>query len=347
MSSAGGGNALNRTTSRRLIVHSAPYKQVKLQFVIVCQWGAGAGACRLTVPRNFPAMHLASNRSRQDAVLLLHGLSGSPLEMQYLERCARQAGFRAHNPSIPGCGMAGRKHRFDTGVWRQWVDFAAEQLDALSREHERVYVSGLCVGAVLALRLAIERPQQVAGLALVSTTLAFDGWRMPWYRVLAPLGWHTPLRRRIAWPERHPYGLKNERLRQWVLRAWATGPQSGGATTAAGAAYLPLSGIHEAHQLIRAVRRDIAQVRAPTLVLHAIEDDVASPSSASFVALNIRSSVVRTILYHNSYHILTLDNDKQSVADETIGFFRGPAGAGAARSDEHGEGVKPKLFVVA
>jgi carboxylesterase len=287
-------------------------------------------------------MHLASDRSRQDAVLLLHGLSGSPLEMQYLERRLRQAGFRAHNPSIPGCGFGTREDRFDTGTWRQWLAFVSGELDALSRDHERVYVAGLCIGAVLALRLAIERPHQVAGLALVSTTLAYDGWQMPWYRVLAPLAYHTPLRRMIAWPERHPFGLKNERLREWVVRA-----MDAHGVSAVGAAYLPLSGIHEAHQLIRAVRRDIGRVTAATLVLHAIEDDVASPRSAEFVALNVGSSQVRTILYRNSYHILTIDNDKQSVADETIGFFRGPAGAATDRSEESGEGLKPKHLSVA
>ena len=287
-------------------------------------------------------MHLASDRSRQDAVLLLHGLSGSPLEMQYLERRFRQAGFRAHNPSIPGCGFGTREDRFDTGTWRQWVAFVSGELDALSRDHERVYIGGLCIGAVLALRLAIERPHQVAGLALVSTTLAYDGWQMPWYRVLAPLAYHTPLRRMIAWPERHPYGVKNERLREWVVRAM----ESHG-VSAVGAAYLPLSGVHEAHELIRTVRRDIKRVTAPALIMHAIEDDVASVKSAEFVALNIASKEVRTILYRDSYHILTIDNDKQSVADEAIGFFRGPAGAASVRSDESGEGVKPKHLSVA
>jgi len=254
----------------------------------------------------------------------------------------RQAGFHTRNPSIPGCGFGTRVNRFDTGTWRQWLTFLNAQLDSLRADHERVYVAGLCIGAVLALRLAIERPQDVDGLALVSTTLAYDGWQMPWYRILAPLAYHTPLRRIIAWPERHPYGLKNERLRQWVQRAMETHGISD-----VGAAHLPLSGIHEAHQLIRAVRRDIHRASAPTLIMHAIEDDVASPRSAEFVALNIGSSHVRTILYRNSYHVLTLDNDKHSVAQESIGFFRALAVEGSARSDQPGEGLEPKLLAVA
>ncbi|HEX7156360.1 MAG TPA: alpha/beta fold hydrolase [Burkholderiaceae bacterium] len=249
-------------------------------------------------------------------MLLLHGLSGSPLEMQYLGRQLRAAGFTVHNPAIPGCAFGTRADPFDTGTWQQWLAFAAGELEALNQEHGQVCVAGLCIGAVLALRLAIERPEQVRAMALISTTLAYDGWAMPWYRVLAPIAYHTPLRRVIAWPERHPYGLKNERLREWIVRA-----MDAHGASAAGAAYLPLSGIHEAHRVIKAVRRDVARASAPALVMHAVDDDVASTRSAEFVARHIGSKDVRTILYHDSYHILTLDNDKDAVAEETIGFF--------------------------
>lgn len=265
-------------------------------------------------------MHRDFDLARRDAVLLLHGLSGSPLEMQYLERRFRAAGFCTRNPSIPGCAFGTRARRWDTGAWQDWAAFVAGELDALRREHDRVYLAGLCIGAVLALRVAIEKPDQVAGLALVSTTLAYDGWQVPWYGFLAPLAYHTPLRRLLAWPERHPFGVKDPRLRAWIARALAAHGVS-----AAGAAHLPLAGIHEARRLIGAVRRDIGRVTAPTLVLHAIEDDVASTRSAEFVALNVASRRVRTVLFRDSYHILTIDNDRDSVADESIAFFRGPA----------------------
>jgi hypothetical protein len=79
--------------------------------------------------------------------------------------------------------------------------------------------------------------------------------------------------------------------------------------------------MHQAYRLSAAVQRDIARVTTPSLVLHAIDDDVASTRSAQFVARNIRTPEVRTILYRDSYHILTMDNDRDAVADETIGFF--------------------------
>jgi|SRR5437870_3294402 len=250
-------------------------------------------------------------------VLLLHGLAGSPVEMHHLSRSLRHAGFTVHVPAIPGYAFGTRADPFDTGTWEQWVAYASRALDTLSERHGRIYLAGLCIGAVLALRLAIERPKRIGAMSLISTTLRHDGWATPWYRKLVRLAGHTPLRRRVKLHERYPYGLKNERLRERVARAMRTEGSS-----AAGAEFLPLSGMHQAYRLSGAVQRDIGQVTTPSLVLHAIDDDVASTRSAEFVARNIDAREVRTVLYRESYHILTMDNDRDAVADETIGFFR-------------------------
>jgi carboxylesterase len=257
------------------------------------------------------------------AVLLLHGLAGSPVEMHYLARCLRRVGFTVQVPVVPGYAFGTRANPFDTGTWEQWLAYAGEALDTLYRSHGRVYVAGLCIGAVLALRLAIEHPERIRAMALISTTLAHDGWATPWYRKLMRLACHTPIRRRVKLHERFPYGLKNERLRERVARAMQTEGSS-----AAGAEFVPLSGLHQAYRLSGSVRRNIERVTTPSLVLHAIDDDVASTRNAEFVARHIRASDVRTVLYRGSYHILTMDNDKDAVADETIGFFR-RHGAGA------------------
>jgi carboxylesterase len=266
---------------------------------------------------------------------LLHGLSGSPVELHHLARCLRQSGFAVHIPAIPGYGFGTRADPFDTGTWEQWAAYGCGALDILSERHERIYLAGLCIGAVLALRLAMERPKLLSALSLISITLEHDGWATPWYRRAVRLACHTPLRRHAKLHERFPYGLKNERLRERVARAMKTEGSS-----AAGAEFLPLSGMHQAYRLIETVQRDIRRVVTPSLILHAIDDDVASTRSAEFVARHIQTSEVRTILYRDSYHILTMDNDRDAVADETIGFFgkygAQPVKAEAAHAPDHG-----------
>ena len=72
---------------------------------------------------------------------------------------------------------------------------------------------------MLALSLAAEKGRDIAALSLLSTTLFYDGWSVPWYRFLLPLGYYTPLRHLYAYHEREPYGLKNEAMRKRIARA--------------------------------------------------------------------------------------------------------------------------------
>ncbi len=219
-------------------------------------------------------------------------------------------------PHFKGYGFGERSDPFATGTWRQWRAQVLDHFDELARNYQSVSVSGLCVGAVLALDLAAERPDQVAALSLLATTLAYDGWSIPWYQFLAPLAYYTPLRYRYSYRERHPYGIKNESLRKWIARE-----MSEKTTSIAGASSLPMTAVYQARQLIRHVRRVIPAVNTPALVIHAKEDDVASLKSAEFVLENIGSNDVDFVLLRDSYHIVTLDNEKELVANETIRFF--------------------------
>ena len=52
-------------------------------------------------------------------------------------------------------------------------------------KYDEVYVSGLCLGAVLALAVGIKFKEKVKGIISLSTTLYLDGWRLPWYSFLS------------------------------------------------------------------------------------------------------------------------------------------------------------------
>ncbi len=255
----------------------------------------------------------------EHAVLALHGLLGNPLEMQYLGRRLQHAGYTVHIPLIPGYGYAagaGTGNAYRTADYRAWYAEVVRHFEELQRRHASVSVTGLCIGAVLALRLAIERGDEIAALGLLATTLAYDGWSLPWYKFLLPLAYHTPLRRFYSYRERHPYGVKNAKLQRWIGREMAVTGSS-----AAGASQLSGEGIFQAHRLIKDVRANLDRVRTPALIVHAEEDDMASTRSADFVDSRIASSVKRKLILHDSYHIITLDNEKEIVADETVAFF--------------------------
>ncbi len=246
----------------------------------------------------------------EDAVLLLHGLASSPLEMRFLANSLRQRGFSVEVPHIRGFGFGA-----DATDFRDWQGQALAVFDRLKRDHRSVAVGGLCTGAVLALSLAAERQREVSALSLLSTTLFYDGWSIPWYRFLMPLWFHTPIRNFYSFTEREPYGVKNTQIRQRIARAMRRG------FSEAGAARITMNHVYQATRLGRHVMRNLHSVTAPALVIHAIDDETASPKSAEFVVEHIGSSIKRKIFLGNSYHMITIDNEREMVAHETVNFF--------------------------
>jgi len=261
----------------------------------------------------------------EHAVLLIHGLQSSPAELQPLAKRLHQAGYTVHVPHIAGYGfMHGDTPRSVTH-WEDWHAKVLAEFRALQQQYKTVAVGGLCIGAVLSLSIAAELGDEVAALTLLATTLWYDGWSIPWYRFMRYIGYLPPFRYLYSYREREPFGLKNPQLRKWIAREMSHKDSS-----MVGASRLNLPAIQEAEQLIASVKKSMPRVTAPAIIIHAEEDDIASPRNPRYIAANIGSKTVESVMLHNSYHMITVDNDREQVAADTIRFF-GAAHAASQR----------------
>lgn len=259
-------------------------------------------------------------RRGEEAVLLVHGLTGTPAEMRSLASALKSEDFSVMCPQLAGhCGSIGELKR---SRWQDWYNTVEAAFELLKREHARVYVAGLSMGALLAIRLAAQKGTRVAGLGLLSTTFFYDGWNIPRVRrrTLLPLVLYTPLRHFIAWTEPPPYGIKCERTRAMVHAVLTN--RDAHAAEKIGIFRTPAVTILENERLIRATRKVLTQVTSPTLLVHATEDDMASVRNAHYVARRIAASHVETYLVDDTYHVLTLDRRKADVARRLGQFFR-------------------------
>ena len=256
-----------------------------------------------------------------DAVLLVHGLTGTPAEMRAVAKRLGRQGFSVMCPQLAGhCGSVDALKR---SKWQDWYQTVERAFEALKLTHERVYVTGLSMGALMALKLAEEKGARVSGLGLLSTTFFYDGWNIPHQRRkwLLPLVLYSPLRYVVSWKENAPYGIKCERTRAVVHTALTQ--RDAKAPEKFGIFKTPAVTIHESIRLMRSTRKALPNVHAPTLIVHANEDDMASVKNAHYVAKRISSIKVETFFVDDSYHVLTLDKRKYDIAHKLADFFHG------------------------
>lgn len=278
----------------------------------------GAGApptpapgLRAEKPAGPTALNLPGGRH---GVLLFHGLSSTPLELQFLGRGLHRAGYSVRIAVIEGYSH-GLPSRSPSG--REWAAAALAEFDRMRQQCDTLAVGGLCIGALLSLVVAAQRADAVSHVLALSTTLRYDGWAAPRSRVFLPLARLIPALGRLAVKEREPFGLKDERLRAWVA---AQMKESGGSD--AGAAVLRVRDLLQAQDLMRLVREGLARISAPTLLLHAREDEAASPRSAFEVASSISSKRVHCVILNDSYHMISIDKEKARVLSEMKDFLQ-------------------------
>src|SRR5215468_1816106 len=226
-------------------------------------------------------MHMDDNRSLRFAggpqgFLLIHGLGGTPVEMRYIAQGLARAGHTVHVPQLAGhCGTV---EELKATTSQHWYESVEQEHHRLRENCSTIVVGGLSMGAILALHHAAQHPDDVSALLLYAPSLWLDGWGVPWYSHFFKLITQKWLAQMFPFAERHPWGIKDVRIRALVELAIKSGDSS-----QAGIAALPGSLMLELRWLVQRVKQEVAQVMQPTLIVHPREDDRASLRNVYFL----------------------------------------------------------------
>ena len=107
---------------------------------------------------------------RRVGVLLSHGLTGNPVSINPWGRYLAEQGYAVEVPLLPGHGTTWEDA--NTTSWDQWYATITRTFDKLRGEVDTVVVGGLSMGGAIALRLAADRGDQIAGVVVVNPALA-------------------------------------------------------------------------------------------------------------------------------------------------------------------------------
>jgi carboxylesterase len=263
-------------------------------------------------------------------VLLIHGLGGTPTELRFVAQSLARAGHTVSCVQLAGhCGTPEELRR---STWPEWYASVEEAHDRLREHCDVIVAGGLSMGGILALLLAQRRPESVHGLLLYAPTLKLDGWSMPWYSRVLPYVRPSALMPAIDLPEHEPYGLKDERVRALVVSTML-----GGNSAQAGLFSTPLRSFANFNQLVALVKPDLDKVRQPALIVHPRDDDMASLKNAQYLQAHL-GGLVDTVVLDDSYHMVTLDQQRHIVADRSTDFVNRVEAA--ARSAEQARSMK-------
>ncbi|MBN3810625.1 alpha/beta fold hydrolase [Paraburkholderia sp. Ac-20347] len=258
--------------------------------------------------------------SRDEAVLLIHGLGGTRNDLGNLRKKLATDGRQVYDLLLPGHGGTPDDLRdIDCDVW---IDAVQRKVSELRSVYTTVHVLGLCMGALLALETA--KRGLIGGngrdrLVLLAPPVFLDGWSLPWYRAIRHLVYRIPLlAQAIRIRESFPFGVKNRRVRGMVQRKLQCDERFH-------YSWVPLRSIRELDRLRTRALADIERITCPTLIVHALDDELTSVRSAQYLRDRINSAQnappAQLRILSDSYHMICIDNERDHVAGHVQEFL--------------------------
>ena len=243
------------------------------------------------LPGSEPWSHTASPGAA--GALCIHGFTGNPGSMRGVAESFAAAGFHVELPRLPGHGTD--VSDMIPTTWADWTGEAEAAYQRLAARSSKVVVAGLSMGGSLTLWVAGRHPE-VRGIVCINPAAQpqaddviamLEEFRRDGMEVMPGIGSD------IADPD-----VKE--------------------TSYEGTPIAPLlslmSGLGE-------IAATYAVLRTPMLLMNSPQDHVVDPAQIEFLAERYAGPVERLTL-ERSYHVATLDYDKELVKTAAVEFGR-------------------------
>jgi carboxylesterase len=226
-------------------------------------------------------------------VVVCHGFTGSPHSMRPWAQQLAAQGWSVRLPLLPGHGTHWKDANRTT--WRDWYGVVDKAFDELKGRCAKVFVCGLSMGGGLALRLAEEHGDDIAGVVVVNPSVILVRWDAKLLPVLAKF---VPSAKAIG----------NDIAMPGVFEG----------------AYdrTPIKAAAQLRLFHTAIRDDLAKVTQPLLLFRSANDHVVEPVNSQIVLKGVKSADVEEVVLDKSYHVATLDHDAPRIFAGSVDFIK-------------------------
>jgi carboxylesterase len=226
-------------------------------------------------------------------VLLAHGFTGTTQSMRYLGEALNRFGYTVSAPRLKGHGISPAAMGKSTAG--EWIASLEDALPELRAQCSRVFVGGLSMGGTLTLYMAGKHPDVFAGAFPINAVI-YPG---------------SPDLAGLVFDRNAPAFVPG-------IGSDVKDPAS------AELAYseVPTAVFSQLFALTAVTRALLPRVTCPTLILQSRDDHVVLPANGKIIVELVAASRTELVWLDNSYHVATVDYDKDRIVAEVRRFIQ-------------------------
>lgn len=230
----------------------------------------------------------------ENAILLIHGFTGSPSHMRPIGEAAQKAGFFARGILLPGHGKT--VEEMEKSGDAQWLAACRDAFLDMRARYKRVAVGGLSMGGILSLLLAEEF--EPSAVILFAPALRYKSA----VNHLSPMAKHFL---RVSPWKGHPYTPEE------FLYEYDYGYEGA-----------PVAKVEDMTRLQKRARANLEKVTSPLLVIQSHNDESVHETVPDLIASRASSAVKEICWVDRSAHVCTIGPDRAYVNERVVDFLR-------------------------
>jgi carboxylesterase len=221
--------------------------------------------------------YLYETAGSQTAILMVHGVFGSPVQFVSIAQALFEQGFTVMAILLPGHG--GSAKAFSQANVKHWQQAVREAAMTLRQRYRHIFLIGHSMGGLLVINEALER--RADGVILISVPM----------RMKIGLG-NMKMCLRVLWgnPDKDDNSLKSYRLAFSVEKG------------SLGRYVLWALQMPRLLGLISQTRRSISKAQFPVLIIQSRQDETVSWKSVKVFERYMQAAPVETMLLEKSGH---------------------------------------------
>ncbi len=221
-------------------------------------------------------------------VLISHGFMGTPQSVRYVGEELAKYGYSVYAPRLKGHGTD--HYDLEKCKHEDWFASLEEGYLFLREKCTKLFVIGQSMGGTLTLQLA-NKYSDIDGIILINSALSI------------PTLEYLKGQNDIRFIDEEEPDIKAKDVHEITYKK------------------APVKSIQELQELMEVTPALLASITQPVLAMKSRIDHVVPPENTEFIINNIGSVDKKLITLLNSYHVATMDLDKDILVKESHQFI--------------------------
>lgn len=222
-------------------------------------------------------------------VLVQHGFTGTTQSMRFIGESLAKAGFTVYGPRLKGHGT--HYEDLENSTYQEWIASAEEGYLKLKEKCEQVYIVGLSMGGTITLHLAHKFPE-TKGIVLINAAITSSRLK------------DLKDKEEPRYLDKIGSDIKAPNVEELAYEK------------------TPLKAVQQLLSFLEETEQKLTAISVPALILVSEEDHVVAPENSKLIYSQLNATDKELFTLHDSYHVATLDHDKELIASKATEFIK-------------------------